>query len=279
MSGAATQRRAPSFITSSLRVFELSLGEMLWSRRTIFMALVMAAPVILALVSRIVQTMGVAPLRVNGVRVGGVGIFGMMIWILFIRFTIPVLGVFYGTSLIADEVDDKTLTYLFTRPVQRGAVLMGKYLAYLVCTVLVVLPSLMVVYFLIVPLNEIGPGFRLLVADLGIMALGLAAYGALFALVGTLLKRPLVVGLVFAFGWEQLAMLVPGYLRRFTLAYYLQGLVPHAMPSDGVASLLQAVFTESPTTTTCLFWLVVAIGVSLFLGRRTIEKREYVLEQ
>jgi ABC-type transport system involved in multi-copper enzyme maturation permease subunit len=274
-----SDRRAPSFITSSIRVFELSLGEMLWSRRTIFMALVMIAPIILALVSRIVQAMGVAPLRVNGVRVGGVAIFGMMIWLLFIRFTIPVLGVFYGTSLIADEVDDKTLTYLFTRPVQRGAVLMGKYLAYLVCTVLVVLPSIMIVYFLMVPFNEIGAGFRLLLLDLGIMALGLAAYGALFALVGTLLKRPLVVGLVFAFGWEQLATLMPGYLRRFTLAHYLQGLVPHAMPSDSVVSLLQAVITETPSVMTCVVWLVVAIGVSLFLAQRAIERREYVLEQ
>jgi len=237
------------------------------------------APVILALVSRLVQTMGVAPLRVNGVRVDGAGIFGMMIWILFIRFTIPMLGVFYGTSLIADEVDDKTLTYLFTRPVQRGAVLVGKYLAYLVCTVLVVLPSVMVVYFLIVPVAEIGSSFRLLLVDLGIMALGLASYGALFALVGTVLKRPLVVGLVFAFGWEQLAMLMPGYLRRFTLAFYLQGLVPHAMPSDSVASIIQAVFTETPTAATCLFWLAVAIAVSLFLGQRAIERREYVLEQ
>src|SRR3954462_6251917 len=270
---------APSFVSSALRVFDLSLGEMLWSRRTIFMALVLAAPVILALVSRIVQAMGVAPLRVNGVRVGGAGIFGMMIWVLFIRFTIPILGVFYGTSLIADEVDDKTLTYLFTRPVQRGAVLLGKYLAYLVCTVLVVLPSIMIVYFLIVPFAEIPASFKLLMIDLGIMALGLAAYGALFAVVGTVLKRPLVVGLVFAFGWEQLAMLMPGYLRRFTLAYYLQGLVPHAMPSDSVASLIQAVFTESPTALTCLFWLAVTIGVSLFLGQRAIERREYVLEQ
>jgi len=130
-----------------------------------------------------------------------------------------------------------------------------------------------------VPFGEVAASFRLLLVDLGIMALGLAAYGALFALVGTVLKRPLVVGLVFAFGWEQLAMLMPGYLRRFTLAYYLQGLVPHAMPSDSVASLIQAVFTDSPTAVTCLSWLAVIIGVSLFLGRRAIERREYVLEQ
>jgi hypothetical protein len=74
-------------------------------------------------------------------------------------------------------------------------------------------------------------------------------------------------------------MLMPGYLRRFTLAYYLQGLVPHAMPSDSVSSLIQAVFSESPTAVTCLVWLAVAIVVSLFLGQRAIERREYVLEQ
>ena len=60
----------------------------------------------------------------------------MMIWLLYVRFIVPVLGVFYGTALIADEVDDKTITYLFTRPIPRGAVLLGKYLAYLACTVL-----------------------------------------------------------------------------------------------------------------------------------------------
>ena len=53
----------------------------------------------------------------------------------------PVLAVFYGTALMADEVEDKTLTYLFTRPIPRGAVLIGKYLAYLACTILVVLPG------------------------------------------------------------------------------------------------------------------------------------------
>ena len=63
------------------------------------------------------------------------------------------LGVFYGTSLMADEVEDKTITYLFTRPIRRGAVLVGKYLAYLGCTVFVVLPSVVLVYLLIVPMR------------------------------------------------------------------------------------------------------------------------------
>jgi ABC-type Na+ efflux pump permease subunit len=264
---------------AALRVFDLSLGEMLWSRRTIFMALVVGAPVVLAVVIRIVESTGVTPLRINRVSVDGAGIFGMMMWILYLRFIVPVLGVFYGTSLIADEVEDKTITYLFTRPVPRGAVLLGKYLAYLVCTTLVVLPSVMLVYFLLVPLAQVGASFLQLLTDLAILAAGLATYGALFAWVGTLVKRPLLVGLVFAFGFEQVVLLMPGYLKRFTLAYYLQGLVPHAMPSEGVVSLLQAVFRESPAPMTAIFWLLFALVASLILAGRTVERREYVLEQ
>src|SRR6185312_2327031 len=116
----------------AIRVFGLSLGEMLWSRRTVFLVLVTGAPVFLALVARIVQGSGVVPLRVNGAAVDGARIFGMMIWVFFLRFIVPVLGVFYGTALIADEVEARTVTSLSPRPTRSGAVLVGKYLAYLV---------------------------------------------------------------------------------------------------------------------------------------------------
>jgi ABC-type transport system involved in multi-copper enzyme maturation permease subunit len=272
-------RSKPGFWNGVARVFDLSLGEMLWSRRTIFMAVVLAAPVVLALAIRIVAASGVAPLRVNGAPVSGTVIFGIVVWWLYVRFVVPVLGIFYGTSLIADEVEDKTLTYLFTRPVPRSAVLLGKYVAYLVCTGLVVLPSLTIVFFLLVPWPEIGSAFPTLVTDLGLLLLGLAAYGALFAFVGTVMKRPLVAGLVFVFGWEQVAMVMPGDLRQFTLVYYLQGLVPHAIPTEGIASLLATVFADSPSVISCVLALGGAFLVSLLLAMRAVERREYVLGQ
>jgi ABC-2 type transport system permease protein len=277
--GTAQPARSSSFMRGAWRVFELSLGEMLWSRRTIFLAIVVGCPVLVAAVIRIVDSVGIVPFRLDGRRMDYTAIFGAMIWLLFLRFIVPVLGVFYGTSLIADEIEDKTITYLFTRPIRRSAVLVGKYLAYLVCTVLVVLPGVMLVYFLIVPFQQIGASFSLLLMDLGILAIGLAAYGGLFALVGTTLKRPLVAGLVFAFGWEQFALIMPGYVRRFTLMYYIQSLVPHAMPAEGVQSLLQAFFSDTPSTVTSLVSLAVAITVSLALAGRVVERREYVLEQ
>ena len=260
---------------------------MLWSRRTIFMMLVAGAPVVIACLLRIVVALG-APVfeshRGGGgsetIRMTGPAIFGLMIWVFYLRFTVPVLGVFYGTSLMADEIEDKTITYLFTRPVRRGAVLFGKYLAYLGCTVFVVLPSVMLVYLLVVPLRgSLGASFIDLLKDLALLALGLAVYGAVFAFVGAKFKRPLLVGLIFIFGWEQAALAFPGYLKRFTVAYYLQGLVPHAMPSDSALSLIQGIFRESPGLASSLFWLAAITAVFVWLAAWIVERREYVLEQ
>jgi len=271
----------PSLFASAARVFDLSLGLMLWSRRSVFLAVLLGGPVVLAVALRIVDTLHTSGFRVNGAQVGGSAIFGMMIWLLYIRFIIPVLGVFYGTALIADEVDDKTITYLFTRPIQRSAVLLGKFFAYLVCTTLLVLPSVMLVFFLIVPTGggSIAQTFPSLVADLGMLVVGLAAYGAVFALVGTRLKRPLVVGLVFAFGWEPSVLLFPGYLKRLTVAYYMQALVKHEMPQDSAVSMLMQVFREVPSVWVSLVCLAAIVVVTLWLAGRAVERREYVLEQ
>src|SRR5207247_195729 len=140
---------APGLLSSAGRVFDLSLGQMLWSRRSVFLGVLLGGPVLLASALRIAATLYASGLKINGVQAGGSAIFGMMIWLLYIRFIVPVLGVFYGTALIADEVDDRTITYLFTRPIPRSAVLLGKYLAYLVCTVLLILPSVVIVYLMV----------------------------------------------------------------------------------------------------------------------------------
>jgi ABC-2 type transport system permease protein len=273
--------RAPSVLASAMRIFDLSLGQMLWSRRSVFLGLLLGGPVVLAVILRIVDSLHTSGFRVNGAAVGGSAIFGMMIWLLFIRFIVPVLGVFYGTALLADEVEDKTITYLYTRPIPRRAVLLGKYFAYLTCTVLLVLPSVMLVFFLIVPTGggSIGAAFPSLAADLGMLVVGLAAYGAVFALVGTRLKRPLVVGLVFAFGWEPAVLLFPGYLKRLSVAYYLQALVTHEMPQDSAVSVLLQIFHEVPSVTVSLVALGGIVAVALWLAGRAVEQREYILEQ
>jgi ABC-type transport system involved in multi-copper enzyme maturation permease subunit len=252
--------RQAGFWIGVRRVFPLALGQMIWSRRTTFIALIVGVPVLLAVFARAGGNASVN-VTINGGRVGAAEMFDTVLWILFLRFAVPVLGVWYGTSLIADEVDEKTITYLFVRPIRRGTVVIGKYLAYLACTSSVVLGAVLLVYLSVVGGTPFPAAVRLWPA-LVALVLGLAAYGALFTFMGASLKRPLVLGLVFAFGWEQVALLVPGYLRRFTLAYHLE-----------------AVFREAPSAAASLAWLLAITAGCLLLATRAVERREYVLEQ
>lgn len=242
------------------RVFQLSFGELVWSQRTLFAGVIVGCPVLLALAARVIAANGAVSLTINGDDVAGTDVAGMLMRVLFLRLAVPVLGVWYGTSLIADEVEDRTITYLFVRPVRRGAIILGKYLAYLACTSVVLLPAAAVVYLAVVPAVEAG-GVQLL-KTVGILAIGLAAYGAVFALMGALLNRPLIIGLAFAFGWEQIAMIIPGYLRRFTLVYHLE-----------------TALRDLPAGAGNLLWLLVVTLVCLMLAAWTVERREYVLDQ
>jgi len=241
-------------LPSTRRVFDLALGQMLWAHRTALLALAAGAPVLLALVTRLTLS-GSAVVQINGRQIGSETVFSTAITLLYLRFIVPAIGVFYGTSLIADEVEDKTITYLFIRPIPRGAIVLGKYLAYVLCVTSVVLPSAAVVFMVMVPFQDMAPLFGSFVRDLGVLALGLAAYGAVFLWAGALFRRPLVGGLLFVFGWEQLAAVLPGYLRRLTIAHYLQA------DTISVAALLG--------TTIAALWLAM----------RTIQRREYLLDR
>ncbi len=113
-----------------------------------------------------------------------------------------------------------------------------------------------------------------LLRDLGVMALALLVYGAFFALLGVLLKRPVIPGLMFLYGWELLANL-PGYLPRLTITAWLRSLITHRPAQEGLAGLFQQVLPAVQA----LPVLVVATIVFLFLGARIFSSREYVLDQ
>src|SRR6187549_3848037 len=82
---------APGYIKSAFRIFDLSLNEMLWSRRTIFMGLLVGAPVAFALLVRGLVFLGAPIFEQNVVRNGarstilvpGPMVFGYVMWMLY----------------------------------------------------------------------------------------------------------------------------------------------------------------------------------------------------
>ena len=79
MTMATPARTQPSVGASALRIFDLSLGQMLWSRRSVFLGVLLGGPVLLAFVMRLLMDTRLGPVQINGARVGGGAVFGMMI--------------------------------------------------------------------------------------------------------------------------------------------------------------------------------------------------------
>lgn len=265
-----TTRPLP-FARAARAVFDLSLDGMVFSRRSLLMALLVAAPVLFAILYRVLSaTHGTPPL-------GPPDLYALMVAVYWVRNVLPLAALFYATSLVADEVEGRTLTYLLTRPLTRASIFAGKFAAYLATTLTLALPAAVVTFFVLMTAPAAPPLGSVvgdLLRDLGVMLLALVAYGALFGLVGVLLKRPVIPGLLFLYGWELLANL-PGYLPRFTLTAWLRSLIRHRPAEEGIAGLFQQVLPADQA-------LLVLIGVSLLLlgaAAWIFSSREYVLEQ
>ncbi len=259
------------FAPAARAVFDLSLDGMVFSRRSLLMALLVAAPVAFAVLYRVLAvTHGTPPL-------GAADLYALMVAIYWVRNVLPLAALFYATSLIADEVEGRTLTYLLTRPLTRASIFAGKFAAYLATTLTLALPAAVVTFFLLMT----APGAPALAAaatdllrDVGVMLLALVAYGALFGLMGVLLKRPVIPGLLFLYGWELLANL-PGYLPRLTLTAWLRSLIRHRPAEQGLAGLFQQVLPGDQALAVLLAVSLLLLGASAWIFSR----REYVLEQ
>jgi ABC-type transport system involved in multi-copper enzyme maturation permease subunit len=267
--GRDVSRPVP-FLRAARAVFDLSLEGMVWSRRSLLMVLLLGLPAPLALVFRTFITR-LPP------RVGAFDFYGVVIAFYYVRNALPLAALFYATALIADEVEGKTITYLLTRPIQRVSVLAGKFAAYLVTTLALALPAVVLTFFLLVTIKGwtgMGALVPELFRDMGVVALTLITYGAFFTLMGVLLRRPVIPGLLFLFVWELLAN-APGYLPRFTITAYLRSLIHHRPPDEGLAEI----FAQVLPTALCLEAVGGMIVVFLAGAAWIFTTREYVLDQ
>jgi ABC-2 type transport system permease protein len=263
--------RTVPFARAARAMFDLALESMVWTKRSVLMAVLLALPAVIAVVYRVVLAARMPA------RVTPFDLYGSMVVFGYLRFLVPLAALFYATALIADEVDGKTLTYLLTRPVRREAILAGKFAAYLVTTLSLALPAVVVTFFVLMTARGgagLGAAVPDLLRDLGVVALALLAYGALFTLMGVLLKRPVIPGLLFLFVWEFMANL-PGYLPRVTLTAYLRSLIRHRPAEEGVSEMFGQVLPAALS----LEVLVAAALVFLAASSWIFSRREYVMDQ
>lgn len=198
----------------------------------------------------------------------------IFLFILYPQSVCLLLALLYGTSVLNEELEGKTVTYLFTRPLGRWRVLVGKYLAVVTCLTVPSLASFAGSWLI---MGAPGGGRYLLGFSLAVIG-AVAAYSALFTAVGVFFRtRTLVIGLLYAVTIEFFLSFVPAVVSSLSVAHYLRSVVVRVaglelpaelLPIVGEAGLLEA-------------GLVVAAisAVALAVASVVCTQREYVIAE
>jgi ABC-2 family transporter protein len=214
-------------------------------------------------------------------------VFGIVCAIAGLTLVVPLATLYFATQIVHGDLEDRTSTYLFVRPIHRSSILLGRWLATVVLGWFLVLVGVTVLYLVITlsgrnwlrgQVPDVGWWWTFVFAG-AVMTMGYAAIGCLFA---TFFKRPLVISLLFWFGWEQIVSRTPPQagvrnatlwepMRRWIflelrprgrLGHYLVGdLRNYQVPIDLLPDPLLAV----------LKFTVITLGLALFIYWR----REY----
>lgn len=266
------EREAAAFGPSAREVFSFFffLGRRGGKARVF--ALLGLIPVVLAVVVRIVM---------HGRSEDVMAVFTEILMVFFLQFYIVILSLFFGTSIVAEEIEGRTLPYLATRPLTKPGIIAGKYGAYALLMVLMVTVNLALSYFLMngYRLGEISLYLTFL-RYAGVLGLGVLAYTAFFAFLGAILKRAILVGLVFGFGWENVIQYFPGSTQKFSLVHYLKSLLPYRPQPGGAGRLTLLLFRLEPTSpVVAVLTLVAVTAVFLALACWIFRSKEYLFEE
>jgi len=203
-------------------------------------------------------------------------IFSNMIMVFYLQFLILILSLFFGTSVCSEEIEGKTLIYLITRPISKASIIIGKYGAYMV---LVILMTVIGVFlsFMILNINNLLDFsiYKVLLRDVSVLILGIICYSAFFTFIGTFIKRSILFGLIFSFGWENVIQYFPGSTQRFTIAHYLKSLLPSAS-STRFSFLLFRLEPTSPRVAVLILIILTAIFLAIACLLFTV--KDYILE-
>lgn len=260
-----------SLLRATALLFAVQLSTTLRSRRTLICVLVALVPVGVAAFVSVASSRNGQPAPETPTVIG---------WYVQVQVIVPILALVLGSGVVAGELEDRTLTYLFTRPIPRASVLLGRWLAaLLVLSVLLSTTSFLTLWFLDLGI-PMGPGIPVPegvpLSLFLVVLLGAAVYSAVFAAAGTFLKHPMIVGLGYVFAIEGFLANLPGDSQGLTLQYYLRSFAvaygPEAWRQMEAFEGLQ--FDPGPEA---LRTLGLTLAVALGVGFRVVSRRQYVL--
>jgi ABC-2 type transport system permease protein len=184
----------------------------------------------------------------------------------------------YTTAVVSQEVEQKTIVYLLTRPIPRWELLTFRFLASV--TVVAILGVFGVVLVSVATYHGNFLSNPLLQKDMVAMIFGAFAYGALFLLISLLMNRAMILCLLYAFGWEVLVPNMPGEMYRLSLYSYISAIGEHPASGGGAVAfgsgaLSTNVLTAGSAYVTLTLFTAILVAVSAgWFTRSEIVPRE-----
>jgi ABC-2 type transport system permease protein len=186
---------------------------------------------------------------------------------------LPLAAAICTTTIISQEVEQKTIVYLLTRPVERWKLLVGRWAATVVAVTFFSLISLMMA------LIGVGGNVKLaLINDVLAIFVGALAYTSLFLFVTLLFNRALIICVLFAFGWESSIPNLPSGLQNLSVLAHMQGIAKHPESKSGnVLDLVAGILGENTmNAATSTFGLIVFSVIMIGLSAYWFTTHEYI---
>ena len=175
----------------------------------------------------------------------------------------PLASAILSSAVIGQEVEQKTIVYLLTRPIQRWKLVLYRTLASTVAVSLVSSATLVMVSAAVYGNPLASPLF---VKDFAAILVGSLAYGCLFVFVTLLMsKAAMVVCLLFAFVWETAVPSMPGSMSSLSVSTYLSAIAerPSAPGGGGVlGNMANALGVNAVSAQTG--WIILALMIAFF---------------
>jgi len=254
-------------------IFQIEIKKAIWMRRSIWIYLVAFGPTFLialhAIVDRASQDVGI---QIDTEMMASI------FQVYYLR-----LGIFFGclglfTWLFRGEVVEKSLHYYFLSPMRREVLVLGKFVAGVAASTVIfgtsVLLSFVFMYGHYGAAGRAyvyhGPGLGQLMAYLGVTVLACIGYGSVFMALSLVFKNPILPG-VFMLLWETFHAVLPSWLQKLSITFYLKQLSPVTLAPDGIMALFTVVAEPVPA------WLAVGgllcLSVAILLLARILIRR------
>ncbi len=142
---------------------------------------------------------------------------------------LPLVAAIFSMAVLAQEVEQKTIVYLLTRPVPRPQMLLMRTLA--AATTVAILTFIAAMLVSVMVFGPSGVSSEYLWRDVKSIVMGSLAYCSLFVFVSLLMNRAMIVCLLFAFAWETSVPNMPGNMYYLSITSYLSAIAER--PSGG----------------------------------------------